>query len=94
MENPDSLEQGVPAARLQCGCSSGGANCEIHSSPQVRLRRDKGSVGSGGNIYNTSFALGKGGRPLWLDLSEVASSSGTFSFAHIFEVGRNHYIIA
>jgi hypothetical protein len=31
---------------------------------------------------------------LRLDLGQVAAARGTLSFAHIFEVGRNHYIIA
>ena len=94
MEDPDSLEQGVPSARLQCGCSSGGANYEINSSPQVRLRRDKGGVGSGGNVNSDGLGLVKGGRALWLDLGQIASSHCTFSFARVFQIGRNHYIIA
>lgn len=94
MEDPYSLEQGVPSARLQCGCSRSGADHDIHSSPQVRLGRDKGGVGSGGNVNSDCLGLGKAGRPLRLDLGQVAAARGTLSFAHIFEVGRNHYIIA
>ena len=94
MEDPYSLEQGVPSARLQCGCSRSGADHDIYSSSQVRLGRDKGGVGSGGNVNSDCVGLGKGGRALGLNLGQVAAAGSTLSFALIFEVGRNHYIIA
>ena len=94
MEDPYSLEHGVPSARLQCGCSRRGADHDIHSSPQVRLGRDKGGVGSGGNVNSDCLALAKGSRALRLDLGQVAAATGTLSFAYIAEIGRNHYIIA